>query len=403
MAALKDQWQAQRQQRQQEMAERRQQVRDVLDTFQQERQTKASQLRDDLSLFTLELKEGTQRFLTQTSQQRQVQAAELMQMLRGFTQELQNTTTEFLRLTALARTLMAQQLSQDLGEFHTQLNQSVAALRRSLQERMQAIQAEVLLLQAQTQQMLKVNREQRLQQQMQLMQELANFAEALQVTVQNYLSELELARQERAQNLRSMLQSDRDQRAAEMNAIFADLSQFRLELKQFCADLRATTWGGDRPVVAAPVQPAPRPVALTKPQVKPAPSVQPSLNTIPAPVKPAPVKPAPVKPAAPVVEPSVAIAAPPVSAPVMEPVEPEIAALTESESAASKLLQRDASELEQEIYSYIHDTSGARLNEIESTLGINRFQAVDALRALIKKGWITQRDRIYLIQEEVSL
>jgi predicted transcriptional regulator len=43
------------------------------------------------------------------------------------------------------------------------------------------------------------------------------------------------------------------------------------------------------------------------------------------------------------------------------------------------------------------------LTEIESTLGINRFQAVDALRSLIQKELIVQKDRTYRIQEEAVL
>jgi predicted transcriptional regulator len=66
-------------------------------------------------------------------------------------------------------------------------------------------------------------------------------------------------------------------------------------------------------------------------------------------------------------------------------------------------LQQDNELLEQKIYSYIKQIEGARLTEIQSALGINRSQTVDSLRALIKQGLITQRDRVYLAQEEISL
>jgi DNA-binding IclR family transcriptional regulator len=49
---------------------------------------------------------------------------------------------------------------------------------------------------------------------------------------------------------------------------------------------------------------------------------------------------------------------------------------------------------------YIQTSQGARLTEIQSALGINRSETVDGLRALIRKNLITQRDRIYLVQED---
>jgi hypothetical protein len=57
--------------------------------------------------------------------------------------------------------------------------------------------------------------------------------------------------------------------------------------------------------------------------------------------------------------------------------------------------------LEERIYGQIHQTQGAILPEIEAALGINRFEAVDTLRSLIKQGRVTQRNHTYLIQEEV--
>ncbi|MBD2019859.1 hypothetical protein H6F43_06610 [Leptolyngbya sp. FACHB-36] len=64
---------------------------------------------------------------------------------------------------------------------------------------------------------------------------------------------------------------------------------------------------------------------------------------------------------------------------------------------------QDAVPYEKEVYSYIHTAIGARLTEIESSLGINRFQVVDALRSLLQKGLITQRDRLYLIQGPLTV
>ena len=54
---------------------------------------------------------------------------------------------------------------------------------------------------------------------------------------------------------------------------------------------------------------------------------------------------------------------------------------------------------EKEVYTFLHNAEGGRLTQIETALNLNRFQAVDALRSLIKKGLITQRERVYLVQQ----
>ncbi|MEB3232953.1 MAG: hypothetical protein VKJ64_18245, partial [Leptolyngbyaceae bacterium] len=51
------------------------------------------------------------------------------------------------------------------------------------------------------------------------------------------------------------------------------------------------------------------------------------------------------------------------------------------------------------VHSFVQTAQGARLDEIENALGLNRFQVVDALRVLIKQGKITQRDRVYNTRE----
>lgn len=57
---------------------------------------------------------------------------------------------------------------------------------------------------------------------------------------------------------------------------------------------------------------------------------------------------------------------------------------------------------EKEVYDYVQNNHGARLAQIEETLGISRFQAVDALRSLLDKGILVKRDRDYLTQEDSS-
>lgn len=52
---------------------------------------------------------------------------------------------------------------------------------------------------------------------------------------------------------------------------------------------------------------------------------------------------------------------------------------------------------EAEIYTYLRESEGARVSEIEAALGMNRFQAINALRSLAQKGILSQRnDRLYV-------
>lgn len=403
MTALKEQWREQRQDRQNALAERQQQVRNTLSTFREERSEKAAQLRDDLSLFQLELQQDVYQFLSETSEQRQAKAAQLMQMLNSFTADLQAQTAQFLALTSADRALMAQQLSSDLSTFHHDLIQSVISLREVLQERMQCVRADVQALRTETQILLELQHEERLQRKEEVAQELAAFIEALQGNVQSYLGQLEMLRQERAADVHDMLQRDREQRSAEMNELFLELGQFRGELKDFCAELKATVWGNGS--TTAPVQAPKTSVAKPVPtRAKAFAKVQPKTQTK-AKLKPMSTMRAAiakVKSDAPVVQ---------AVAPVLMPEPPKVESLSIEDvsipvtlpSEPAQSTPRDAAQIEKEIFEHIHDIHGARLNEIESALGINRFQAVDALRSLIKKGQVTQRDRIYLVQEEVSL
>ncbi|HEY9624338.1 MAG TPA: hypothetical protein V6C78_28540 [Crinalium sp.] len=352
MTALKNQWHEQRQQRQQELLERQQQVRDTLTTYQQERQAKAAQLRDDLSLFQ---------------------------------SKLQQQTAEFLSACTADRSLMAQQLSQELNHFHSQLTASVVALRQGLQSKIRELQVE-------TRMMLKLNQEQRIQTQMQLAKDLALFIDNLRSDVQSYLSELELVRQDRAHKLQTMLQQDREQRTAEMERLFQEFSIFRAELHQYCVDLRALVWGTEGS--SQPPVSQPQPVKAAQPAFTPQPKATPKVaEPAVAPAQPAIATAPPAEPA-----PTVDASAEPT--PSVAQTEP-LTVITSNSNP--KPVQKDSAQLEKEIYNHIHQVQGARLTELETALDINRFQAVDALRSLIKKGLITQRDRIYLIQEEVSL
>lgn len=66
-----------------------------------------------------------------------------------------------------------------------------------------------------------------------------------------------------------------------------------------------------------------------------------------------------------------------------------------------ELLKPAPTVYEQEVHAYLRQSQGARVSEIETALGINRVQAIDALRSLIKKGVLKQRqDRLFVAQGE---
>jgi hypothetical protein len=255
----------------------------------------------------------------------------------------------------------------------------VVSLRKVLQARVQALQAEIEML-------LKTYQQERLQTQMQLAQELAAFIDALRTDVQTYLSELDLARQDRARQLRQMLDGDRNRRIAEVDAMFQELVEFRAELRQYCIDLRTLVWGGATTTEPLPLRPpiTPPPVAKYQPiQPQPAKPAKPT-NVQPPTVQPKAAVPKVSQPR--VTEPTPV--APVIFAEADLPVEltsPELDTLAmDVASPAAQSAQKDLADLEKDIYDYIRQIKGARLNEIEAALGINRFQAVDALRSLIK-------------------
>lgn len=345
--SLKDSWQQQRQQRQQEVTQRQQTVYESLIAIRQERQIKAAQLRHELSLFhealTSEsaahrtdlqqfcqrLHVETQAFLTAAGDRRHVQATQLAQALELFVQLLRQQTAAFLTVAQAERAVARQQLS--------------AFLTAARAERTAAAQR--------------------------LDQELIAFVEDLRSDVQSYLIELEAVRRQRTMQLSQTLIQNRAKREAETQALFQRLAIFRTELRRFSQELHHTVWGStDTLSVATPV---------TKPQ--------------PAQNGTKPIGRVSVSP-----DGTVAVTA-------------TVGAFQRGNSVAVvppaktvKASPKDAIAYEKDVYAHIQQAQGARLTEIETALGLNRFQAVDALRSLIKKGLITQRDRIYLSQAHLA-
>jgi len=60
-----------------------------------------------------------------------------------------------------------------------------------------------------------------------------------------------------------------------------------------------------------------------------------------------------------------------------------------------------AEQAEQKVYHYLQKSEGMRVSQISQALGLNRFQTIDALRSLLKKGLLIQRDdRLYVASQD---
>lgn len=345
--SLKDSWQQQRHQRQQEVTRRQQTVLESLLTTRQERQTKATQLRHELSFF--------REALTSQSTARRIE-------LQQFCQRLHVETQAFLMAEGDRRHVQATQLAQELERFVQLLRQQTSAFLAGAQtERTMARQqVSVFLTAAEAERTAAAQR---------LEQELVAFVEDLRSDVQSYLIELEAVRSQRATQLSQALIQNRAKREAETQALFQRLTSFRTELRRFSQDLHHTVWGNADTLRIETPAPKPQPAQTgTKPigRVSVSPNGTVAVTaTVGAFQRGNSVA---------VVPPAKVVKAPP----------------------------KDAIAYEKDVYAHIQQVQGARLTEIEAALGLNRFQAVDALRSLIKKGLITQRDRIYLSQAHLA-
>ncbi len=363
MTALKAQWQQQRQQRQQELIERQRQINTMLASFHTERQINGSQLRDDLSLLQLKLQQNTQELLNHFTGQRHISAQQMFQELQSFTQTLQLETAQILKNLSVDRSQKAEQLMQELDQFHHQLHASVAILQEQFKADLRDIADETIAIRADAQAFLLVQHQKRLQCKEQLMHNLQSYVDNLQTQVEDYLTNLELLRHERSRQLQQSFCQQRNRRIAEMDELFQVLSEFRTELRAHRANLHQSVWG-DETASVLEVQPR---TELAATQVSSA----------------------------------VLASEPIVPHQVHEVTTPVISIQQRAELAAD--VEPESVQLEEEIYTLIYESEGSRLTEIESKLGSTRFHVVEALRSLIKKGLITQRDRIYYVQEDINL
>jgi vacuolar-type H+-ATPase subunit I/STV1 len=236
--SLHPSWQPQRQR----LTNQQRYVRQTLDRFQQIRQAHAIAL-PDLQPVQTQIQPDSRTYLEQASTQRRIQISHLMQQLADFIQRLRQQTAELLSLQSADRAILAEQLSQELSDFHTHLTAAVAALRHRVQQQVQQMRAE-------TQETLQTAQQSRIQQQIQLMQDLTNYAAVLQVEVKNQLIDLSLIRRARSQQVPQQLQSSHDRR-------LNDMATLRADLQSFCAEMRQIVGAVNPEPIAAPAEDQP--------------------------------------------------------------------------------------------------------------------------------------------------
>lgn len=372
--ALFNEWQAQRQQRQQELRSRQQQVSQDLAGFQQNRADMGRAMRQSLSDYhgqirreTQEISQQTQLFLSNCQDRRFQETQALMQALDHFYQTLAAETAQFLTHVTQDRVTMATQQTKELQDFHHDLNGSVTEF-------------------------LDRCHHQRLEMKAELTEYLSNFITQLCADVGVYLQELNLQRDQMAQELQEMFHSDRLSRSQTMQGLYDRLANLRLQRQQDIVTLQTEMWRhvkadranlfdrvwGTLPTANVPSSSAklPNPPSVTAPSPTAAPSSVVSANpgqTPPTSTPPAPTTPLPVTPS---------------PAPFAVPQQPPQA----TSQSSSAIMQKA-------VYEYIQQVKSARLKDIEENLNINRVQAVNILRILMAKGLVSQNSREYLVVE----
>ncbi|KKI99301.1 hypothetical protein [Prochlorothrix hollandica] len=336
MTSLQAQWRAAQQQRQQELANRAQAVRNRLSNLTMERDHNTQALRQNLTQFRDELALEGDLFKEQCQHQDQQRRMAVTTQLQGFLDDRQQ---------------QAQETRQNLAEFRQDLAQQQAELLQAAQvadrSRHQTAQARHRQTQAQVAH-LHADRQ---QQEQNLRQDLHNFRHHLAQVHNADTQYRQAVHGAIAQSTQAFLQE-----AQQLRQIQAE--EQRQSLQEHRASISTHVWGTPEslPKAAAPRRPLsspPRPAAVPGPAAVP--------------------RPAPVAIAAPTPAP-VAVAAPTPAAPA-------------------------APNTQDQVYNYLKQHPGQRLADLDVPLGLTRVQVGDALRELTKQGKITQQDRAYFVQE----
>ena len=378
MTALYDQWQAARQQRQDEVLDRRDQVDADLERWQSDRLADAVQLHQNLAQMVADLESETQLWLAQTTQQRHAKIPLMRQSLQQYAQKLQLETQAKIANLHEQREVDTAALRQRLQQDCQAMQESVSDLRldivqdlKKIRQRVQAIKKETAVMQA-------GHRQEQAMVRSELLPKLANYVDDLQAEVQESLAEVAVLRQQAAAAQQAQRQHDRQVLADSVDGLFDQLAAFRHDLQEQRQALTASVWG-DGAVAAVP-EPGARPPRMKRSS----PVAQVTPKSAPKALVARPPSTSKLKSAA----------AKPAAKPVAKP-EPDV--------VVSAPVKTKTPSLDEVVYNYLHLSPGARLAEIEAELGINRFQAVDALRSLMEKDLIVKENRTYHVQEEAVL
>jgi hypothetical protein len=328
-----------------------------------------------------DLQTETQFWLRELTEQRRANIPRMRQSLQQYAQTLQLETQAKLTHLNDQREADANALRQRLQQDCQAMQESVSDLRldivqdlKKIRQRVQALKKETAVVQA-------GHRQEQAMVRSELLPKLANYVADLQAEVQESLAEVAALRHQAAETQQAQRQDDRQALADAVDDLFDQLADFRQDLQAQRQALADSVWGDGAAVVSVPKPAARRPRANravpAKPETakaKPASRAAMSANPQPGPKSSVTTKPA--------------------AKPVAKP-EPEVVV-----SAPAKA---KTPPLDEVVYNYLHLSPGARLAEIESELGINRFQAVDALRSLMEKDLVVKENRTYHVQEEAVL
>lgn len=360
--ALFNEWQAQRQQRQQELLNRQQQVSEDLALWRENRVNMGREVRQSLSDCHQEIRVQTQDFLSNCRDRRYQDSQVLMQSLDEFVNALAAETSQFIRDAAAARSTMAIAQTKSLQDFHHDLNLCVRQFCQECRDRRLDMKAE-------------------------LTEYLHRFIEQLSADVADYLEELDFQQQQVAQELQETFRVDRQQRSQTMQGLYNHFANLRLQRQQEIVTLQEEMWRnvkeyrlnlfnqvwGYIPAPTTPKTSPPSSPAIGSAPVNPVasavtPTAAPPKAVTPAPAPPAPAPPAPTPPAA---------------------VTPQ-ASPTQTSQTPDAMMQ-------QAVYDYLKQVKSARIKDIEAQFKITRIQTVDILRALITQGLVMQNNRDYMI------
>ena len=353
--ALKDMWDAERKKRREEMRLRSWEVGTTIDQFATDRQDMARQQRNQLDAFKMQLRQDRNELADRSAAEKN----DRLYLRARRQEEVQN----FLAVAADRRYQEGREKAEELAEFARTLTEQTARFLRAtsterslmssqlaadLQDFHEKLKNTVALERAGLQQ-------QQLERRITLSRDLAAFMEELRSDTSQYLHELELSRE-------------------------SGTREIQAQLAQYVADLQMAVWGSARPQENSPITP-PRKNGSATTSFR-------NGTPIKAPVQPATVlgRGAGAVISAPTLKPQKASAPPsPASVKSKPPSPPQ-----------QEIKARGVS-YEEEIYEHISKSEGKRLKEIEEALGVNRVQAVDALRSLIQQGLIVERDRLYYL------